>query len=658
MNPSRIYQFAMKFSLALFLVAVGTLFRQDFWGDEISRAFYPQYFYWTGSALLVFLVVFGKKCRAAVAYVRFQARLRKVLPGLGRERQVLQQAAITMHREQEERAIAILEDITDKADPEVQKTARWLRALSGTRWLMRNRRTVSNYRERFPQVHALVFSHGRVPLRRQMLAKEMADCTSRDMDQMVTAYIDLIDAMIAALDNHHSPFEGQAEEVLEFLTGRVYVLSARERYSQWWQPMRRLIGRGGGALLVGVRLLQREYYQEASQMLERLGQDGLLSQETETVRRMAAFFALIVSTQLRITNTEIPRFFRDLHYHGCVEMGVLRYPTAEIPEVIECCRNAQNMREAKRGFLDDVFHLWGGFNEELAGHCAALLKRLLDMRGRKCPSRLAYWKDVWAEKSPKLDESVMRMMEGVVAVAEGRQEDAQKVFAAVSALDPSMSAPLVNQVYLCLVTGKEDEARKLAEEAGRRFGQDAGAMISLGRLFATHLEDTQEAERLFQRARDLDKSSTEPLICLGEVKLMEGKYIESQKYFDWAAQIDPSSLEAKLGLARTYMETQRYDGAVSNLLSVARDGRGDARHLAHYLLYRTYRDKGDNDQAINYLDKVPTPFFKEPDELDDIAFHLEREKQYAKARVFSERAMLLRARGRPQTDHFDGSEAI
>ena len=58
----------------------------------------------------------------------------------------------------------------------------------------------------------------------------------------------------------------------------------------------------------------------------------------------------------------------------------------------------------------------------------------------------------------------------------------------------------------------------------------------------------------------------------------------------------------------------------------------------------SYRDMSDHQIAIEYLDKVPFPFFKEPDTLDDIAFHLESEKHYAKAREYSERAMVLRAR--------------
>ncbi|MCZ7644727.1 MAG: tetratricopeptide repeat protein [Planctomycetota bacterium] len=657
MNLPRTYRIAIKFGVAMLLAFVGTAYRERFWGENFTEAY--QVPYWAGAILVMLVLAFGRSARATLSYFRFQSRIKPLLPGLGRERMVLFQAALAMHREQEERALEILGQLSGKPGGELARGERWLRALAGTQWLMRERRVLSNYREPYPQIHALFFSHGarRVPLRRQMLARELAEIQAAELDALARGYIELLDLLIPALDDPRHPFHSQAEDTLEFLTGRIYVLGARERFGAWWGRIKPVLMRGGGALLAGVRLTQRECYAESVGLLDRFRNEGVMSDEVETVRRAAAFFALLTRSQLRLGNDEIPRIFADLHYHGCVEMGLLRYPTAEqLPEVVECCKRGRDLRAAKEGFVDDAFRLWELFGDELAPHLAALIKRLSGHKGRKCPARIGYWREHWKQARGEFDRYEMLLMDGIAAASAGQLAAAAELFERAHELESEQSTPLVNLFYLKLLSGKEDEARRLAAEIVRRHPLDGGAFLALGRLFAAHLEDIEEAEYLFRRARDLDRHSLEPLILLGEVKLMEGRYAESQAYFDQAKQLDPSSLEAKLGLARTYMETKRWKLAIDNLLAVANDGAGEMQHLGHYHLYRTYREMSDNAKAIQYLDKVPPGFFKEPDDLDDIALHLESEQQYAKARVFSERAMLLRARGHGSNEGLEGAE--
>jgi len=101
-----------------------------------------------------------------------------------------------------------------------------------------------------------------------------------------------------------------------------------------------------------------------------------------------------------------------------------------------------------------------------------------------------------------------------------------------------------------------------------------------------------------------------------------------------------------LGLGRVHLETRRPDLAVQHLLSASQEGQGELQNQADYLLYRSFRDLNADRRAIEYLERIPPQFFREPDELDDIAFHLETEKHYGKARMYAERAMILRARGK------------
>ncbi|GMV82695.1 MAG: hypothetical protein AMXMBFR7_38790 [Planctomycetota bacterium] len=657
MNLPRTYRIALKFGLALGLAMTGLFVHDRLWNEPLTSAY--QYIFWSGAALLMLVVLFGHGVRVLLSFFRFQSRVKSLITGLGRERMVLYQAALAMHREQEERALEILAQLPEQTTPDVQRAARWLKALAGAQWLRRERRVLSNYREPFPQIHALFFSHGprRVPLRRQMLARELAEIPSKELDSFARGYFELIEMLIPALDQPEHPFHAHAEDILEFLTGRMYLLGAKERFGVWLARIKPSLLRGGGALIAATRLLQRECYQEALDLLNRLRADGLLSEETETVRRMAAFFALLTRPHLRLNNAEIPGLFADLHYHGCVEMGLLRYPTAEqLPAVVDCCRRARDLKASKESFVADLLGFWEVFGDELALHLAAILKRLTGHKGRKCPARIGFWRDQWKTVKPEFDRFEMLLMDGIAATSAGQLAAASNLFERAHELEPGQNAPLLNLFYLRLLSGKEEQARTLAAELVRRFPFDSGAFLALGRLFAAHLEDIEEAEYLFRRARELERQSIEPLILLGEVKLMEGRYAESQSYFDQAKQLDPASLEAKLGLARTYMETKRYNLAIDNLQSVAQDGNGEIQHLAHYHLYRTYREMQNDRKAIEFLDKVPPGFFKEPDELDDIALHLESEQQYAKARVFSERAMLLRARGFGSTDGLEGAE--
>ena len=638
------YRMGLKFILAIGLISAGLACKPYLWKLPGDATFYQ--LYWLGAVFLGALLVFGRVCRSTVALFRFPLRMKKLLPGTGKPRSMLYQAVLAMHREQEERALAILDQLPADLDPKVRETVNWLRYLAGLRCLMRQRRPVSAYRERYPQTHALLFSNGQVLQRRLNLARELAQIPASELDCLARGYVDLTDRLLDALRNPRAPLHAQAEEMLFFMTGKTYLVNARERFAAWWKDMKPQLQRGGGAFLASTRLMQREYYSECSNLLDRVSADGLLSCEVETTRRMARYYALFTRPQWRLTAPDIPRYFRDLYYLHCADMGVLRYPAAELPEVIACCQRAKDLRASKISFIKDLFKLWSATGDELARPISNLLKRLMSHAVCPSPMRIAYWSKLWDEKQDEFEEPVLLMMEGVAAAAGGHLAAAAKLFEQAAKKDATQSTPFVNMVYLSLASGKEEEARKLSDELLQRFPHEPSSYVALGRLFSLHLNDPAKAEKLFVRAYELDRNSTEPLICLGELKLADGKYSESQDYFDRARHIDPSSREAKLGLARIYMETKRWELAVQYLHAVVQAGVGDTQYLAHYLLYRTHRELSNSRLAIEYLDKVPPGFFKEPEVLDDIAFHLEIEQHYAKACVFSERAMLLRARGR------------
>jgi tetratricopeptide (TPR) repeat protein len=648
-TPSRALRLTLQSLVIVSLLLIGSVYFPP-------RHNLKSYLFWFGFGLLSFSWFWGAPLHAIAARWRLHARIRAILPASGQELNGLTAAALAVKQGQEERALYILENLTIRSgSSDVAKCRRWLSALASASWMARQRPGRPSSHHRFPQLQALVFSFGiqRVPLRQPALERELAEATTQDLDELAQDYISLIDTLIESLGNREMPFSSEAEDLLAFTTGRVYILGTRDRFASWWKTMRPVLTRGGGALIVGLRLVEREMFGEASMMLGTLARGGMLSAETDTLRRASSFLALFAQSQWRMTSSDIPRYFAEGYYYMAGEMGVLRFPMAELPEVVGCCLRGKVLRDSKRRLIEDSLAIWELFGDELSPSLSLLMKRLLEHKGRQCPARFSYWREQWNNRKNTFERPVAMLMDGITAVAERRLDDAARIFREVGALEPESSVPLVNLVHVLLLDKKVPEARKLADNIQIRFPTDGHALISLGRFFVAHLDDTAEAERLFTQAQSLIDPPTEALICLGEIKYMEGLYIDAQEYFSYAKQLDPELPGPKLELARVYMETKRYDLAIDNLQSVVQCGPAEARDLAHYLLYRTYREMGHDRRAFECLDKVPQKFFKEPDVLDDIAGHLEAEQRYEKAREFAERAMLLRANGGGPLDDSD-----
>jgi tetratricopeptide (TPR) repeat protein len=654
-SQTRVFSAIAKILLVLSLLTVG---RQFF----LPAAHGFHILYWTGSVLLTVAICFGGVLRRAISQWHFQTRVRGSLPGSGADLDRLTAAATTLRDGHEERALYILQNMTFKMpDTAVYRARDWLQALASVRWMARQKpgRALSGLYQRYPQIHALIFSAdpSNIHARHDALARELSSVTAGDLDALAREYMLLVDVLIEGLDQNRAPFGDEAEHLLAFATGKTFTLNVHQRFVSWWNGMRPVLRRGGGALLLGLRLMQREAYAEAAALLSRLEEGGMLSPEADTVRRASAFLSLFARPLWRMTGADIPRYFKDGCYYLAGEMGVLRFPTAELPEVARCCQHGEYYHARKRRLVEDSLDLWQATGDEVAGPLGLLMKRLLEHKGQRCSMRLNFWREAWNACRDRFEETTKILMRGVAATSGGDLKLAERLFARAAQLDPHSSVPLVNQVQIYNASNRESQAEVLANEIVRRFPKDGSMLVALGRL-ALQKNDTARAEKFLINALDHLEPPTEALIWLGEVKLAEGLYLESQHYYDYAKQLDDQLPEPKFGLARIYMETQRFDLAIENLNSIVVQGPDAARDLAHYMLYRAYRQKNEDVRAFECLDKIPAHFFKEPDLLDDIAIHLEGEKRYNKAREFAERAMILRAGIRPDSEDSDAMTAI
>jgi tetratricopeptide (TPR) repeat protein len=652
--PARFLSALPKFLSFIILTVVGVVF---------FRPSTTHYFalYWTGWAV-VSMALSARFVRTLAANWHFQSRARAVLPAKGPDLDRLTAAATTVRQNHEERALYILQNMSLRSvEPEVLRTRSWLQSFAAVRWMERQKpgRVLSGLYHKFPQLHAVVFSAGSsaVPVRSDALVRELRSAATEELDNLARDYILLTDILVASINDPNSLFADEAERLLSFCTDRRYTLNAGQRFDAWWSGMRPVLTRGGGAFIVGLRLLQRENYAEAAELLTRLEEGGMLSEEAETIRRAAAFLALFARPLWRMTGADIPRYFEEGCYYLAGEMGVLRYPTAELPEVARCCHRGEHFHSNKRRLIEDTLELWETVGDDAAVPLSLLLKRLLEHKAHRCSNRYTFWRDAWINASKDFERTARILMKGVAAASSGNYRLAERHFIEASKLDPNSSTPLVDLLHVFYLSGETAKAAALEEEIVKRFGKDGPTLVALGRM-ALQRNEATKAEKLLNQALDHLDPPTEALIWLGEVKLVEGLYLESQHYFDYAKQLDSQLPEPKFGLARIYMETQRFELAIENLNSIVQQGPEAARELAYYMLYRAYRQKGNDTLAFEYLDKIPTQFFKEPDLLEEIAIHLEGEKRYSKAREFAERAMILRAGRQGKSDENDAINAF
>ena len=656
-------QTLLNFSLPVRLVwsAIGFIFFST--TSIIGMSYFPWSspdgpLYWSVWAGVALGLISSAPLRALVRRVRLRKIAARAFTDCGPERNALTSAAVLIGHGREVRALQLLAHSHAPAPKSPGETARrWLEAWAGARWLSRQTHfeALPGSVEDFPQIHALIFCHSptRGPLRMNALAEELDSIGSVKLDAYARGYIALIDVCIQALDDKRNPFSSEAPELLALLTGRSHLLGMRERFGAWWSAMRPVYVRGGGALLAGTRLIQRTDFTGAAKLLDRFASDGMLSREADTLRRAARFLALFSLPQWHLRGEDIARYFEAGLYHQWAELGVFRYPTAELPEVVACCQRGRIFRDAKRRLIEDTLEAWAVFGDDLAEPLAYLLRKLLDERARHQSSRLEFWRLKWELRKKTYDNDIERLMTGIVLAHKLDLSGALKAFADAAKLDPSSSLPLVNSVGILLKMGRRDEARELIRHIQRVHPRDGQALLSLGRLLAINAGDPKDCEELFLKALNLLDPPTEALNCLGEVKYLAGHHDESQFYFEQARQLAPDQPGPKLGLARVFVEKQRFKEAIEVLKEVARDGPGDARDVAYYMLYRTHRESGEDGAALKYLEMLPTRFFNDPDTIDDIAMHLESEKLYAKAREFADYAMLLRAHGKGRVDDPD-----
>ncbi len=163
---------------------------------------------------------------------------------------------------------------------------------------------------------------------------------------------------------------------------------------------------------------------------------------------------------------------------------------------------------------------------------------------------------------PWLVQRMRWLAEAWIHGNQGRHAEALDPFGRILAVDPDDHLALLGRGNALNALGQLDQAeaalqRVLEIEPGNRYAMAELALVRFNQ------GDDQAAERLFQRARELDPTGyTCPYEGLGMVYLRQGRVQEAQASFEQAIAIDPDIEFRKYnGLARIYIEQGRLGDA-------------------------------------------------------------------------------------------------
>ncbi|MDO5415624.1 MAG: protein kinase [Lachnospiraceae bacterium] len=136
----------------------------------------------------------------------------------------------------------------------------------------------------------------------------------------------------------------------------------------------------------------------------------------------------------------------------------------------------------------------------------------------------------------------------------------------------------------------------------------AGILVSLSLIFGGIAVRGQERYRAYAR-----------LVSAGTEAALQGEYEEARQQFEQAVRLQPESLDAYLGTAKTYMSQYQYGECLDymnhTVLEALPEAASDGR--VSYLLGQVYDEMGELDQAAYFYGMAAGKQPEEPDYMRD-----------------------------------------
>ncbi len=163
---------------------------------------------------------------------------------------------------------------------------------------------------------------------------------------------------------------------------------------------------------------------------------------------------------------------------------------------------------------------------------------------------------------------------GIVAVREGRTDDAIQNFRRALEIDPTYVVALENLGSAYRQQKRWDEAKRVLERALELSSNDPGANYGLGMIYA-QLDDTDRAYEFLQKALAAHPDYPEALNNLGVLYLRTNRRAEAEKSFQESIRVAPAYDQSYLNLSRLYVLEGENEKARTVLLDLLK------QHPAH-----------------------------------------------------------------------------
>jgi len=105
----------------------------------------------------------------------------------------------------------------------------------------------------------------------------------------------------------------------------------------------------------------------------------------------------------------------------------------------------------------------------------------------------------------------------------------------------------------------------------------------------------EKAMSEFQKERLVDPESAETDLAMAEIAMHGHQLAEARPLYEEAARLDPTLVEARVGVAKILLEQHDADGAIGELQRITKDHPDNA--AAHYVLMMAYRQEKKMQEA-------------------------------------------------------------
>ncbi|MGH7146210.1 MAG: tetratricopeptide repeat protein [Planctomycetota bacterium] len=508
-----------------------------------------------------------------------------------------------------------------------------------------------------PEIERQMFCRGVPALSKRALVDELTTLPLRELDRLARRLIATLDLLVESTAVPHLIPAADAVQMLTAMVGRAPLRAHGDSWIEWWRVSRPRLLRTGGAGIVAMRLLRDRRHNQVYQLGQRMWAEGVPSADFQTLLDVAGFFRFVLRPRSTIEDTAdrgraACPYFAEGRYWNIADF--LKYPLGDATRALQFCRNYPEYRRNKIEFIDRLIELAVAYPGEMDQVLAEALFKLVGDTAHHVAGRGGWKPAMWQEFWRKLlagggfEPGLEALVRGVEMTEARRMREARQALEMAARQMPDATAPVINLVYLECQAGRPDHARRAIEAVLDARPTQGTLALGLGKLAFFNLHDLALAERLLTRAQKLMFEPIEAHLLLGHTCLMTNRAKLAQEHYRRAYELDPSCPDALLGLARTMIELKMYLRAIDYLKTVTLQYPGAPADWANFFLFQTYREIGQNHDAIERLRSVPEVLIDDPDLLEEISYYLESQQEYPWARDLQKRAMLYRTKNPPK----------